>query len=317
MYNMEYFFDETQCPSLMRLHCLAEKITGPEKMCLGLQTLVEFKEVRQNIVKELGGYIAAQQIAQPAAIVNQYLKSITRSSDKLHHYSMLIKKHVPQKITFLGNITDNLSHTITTIISKWPSCNYLQLKVPAAFSYKKMRNLTPRWLWVQQRMSQMITQDELYAVMRTLVRKCKPEKHTRISWQRFLYTEDLLKNLEDLLRKHQSSITFEDAFIELLVSMDYNEKDFLSFYTCHIEESIKSAASFYDKKNVLNAYFDKLEKLPASVIPFTPLHPSPHTKEHLPLKGRLLQELTTHTSVIHQKQLLIEHEMRQLIWKNN
>lgn len=301
----------------MRLQYLADKLTGPEKLTPGLQTLVDFNEVRQHMVKELHAAILTGKLSHPTSLVYQYLKMITQVSDQLHGYTVVIRKHVPQKIAFLSNITDNLTLTITNIVTKWPGCHYLQLPVPAAFLYKKMPVFIPRWLQVKTGLLSIIQNEALRNIVETLVLKCKPDKSIRITWQRFLYTEDLLKNLEELLQKHLNSQQLEEALMELLVAMDYNEKDFIFFYTGCMEANINSKTSFYDKKDLLNWYFDKLEKLPGRIIPFTPMQTNASQKEYTPLKGQLLKELSAHTSELHQKQQSIEKEIQQLIWKSN
>lgn len=317
MHNMEHFIIENTYPSLKRLQCLAERITGIEKMPLGLQTLVDVNDLRTGMLDELSQQVRYLDKQVGPCLIHQYLQQVSHVSDQVHSYAVLIKKHVPEKRLFLQHITEALTGTIKDIVTQWPSCNYLQLKVPGAFLYKKMANLRPRWKTVHQQLILFVQNDTLLKVATAMVKKCRPDKNNRITWQRFLYTEDLLINLEGLLRKNYSEQRFDDMLVDLLVTMDYNEKDFLQYYTRHIEACVSSTSNYYDKKNLLNWYFDKLEKLPNRVIPFTPLHAKPLHREYLPLKGRLLQQLTTYTSAINLKQRLMEREMQQLIWKKN
>lgn len=286
-------------------------------MPLGLNTLAEVNDLRTGMLAELHQQARLLDKHLAPCLVHQYLQQVSNISDQIHEYTMLVKKHVPEKRLFLLHIAEAITATIKDIVTRWPSCNYLQLKVPGAFLYKKMSKLCPRWKTVHQQLMLFVQNGPLLKIANTLVRKCRPDKNSRVTWQRLLYTEDLLNSLEELLHTSYSEQQFDDAFIELLVTMDYNEKDFLHYYTRHIEASVSSTSSYYDKKNLLNRYFDKLEKLPNRVIPFTPVHAIAHHREYLPLKGRLMQQLTTYTSAINHKQRLMEREMQQLIWKKN
>ncbi|MDR6342974.1 hypothetical protein HNQ91_006061 [Filimonas zeae] len=301
----------------MRLQHLAVRITGLEKMTPGLQTLIDVNNMSTSMLEELHVHTHQADKFTAPVMVHLYLQQISNISDQIHEYAMVVRKHVPEKRVFLQHITETITGTIKTIVTKWPSCNYLQMKVPAAFVYKNMRQLCPRWRAVQQQLTLFVQDENLLRIANTLVRKCRPEKNTRVTWHRFLYTEDLLANLEALLRRNYIEARFDDALIDLLVAMDYNEKDFSQYYIRHIEASINNTSNYYDKKKLLNRYADKLENLPNRIIPFVPVHAIAQHREYQPLKGRLKQVLTTYTSAVNHRQLLMEKEMRQLIWKKN
>lgn len=317
MHNMEHSFTEAAYPSLMRLQHLAERITGLEKMTPGLQTLIDVNDMRTSMLEELHAHTRRSEKLTAPCLVHLYLQKVSNISDQIHDYAMVVRKHVPEKRVFLQQITETITSTIKSIVTKWPSCNYLQMKVPGAFLYKNMRQLCPRWRAVQHQLNLFVQDETLLRIANNMVRKCKPEKNTRVTWHRFLYTEDLLANLEALLRRNYIESRFDDALIDLLVAMDYNEKDFSQYYIRHIEASINDTSNYYDKKKLLNRYFDKLENMPNRTIPFVPVHAIAQHREYQPLKGRLKHLLNGYTSAINHRQLLMEKEMRQLIWKKN
>lgn len=286
-------------------------------MTPGLQTLIEVNDMRTGMLEELHAHTRLADKLNAPCLVHLYLQQMSDISDQIHDYARVVRKHVPEKRVFLQHITDTITATIKTIVTKWPACNYLQLKVPGAFLYKNMRQLCPRWRAVQQQLTVFVQDEDLLRITNNLIRRCRPDKNIRITWHRFLYTEDLLANLEALLRRNYMEARFDDVLIDLLVAMDYNEKDFSQYYIRHIEDSINNTSNYYDKKKLLNSYSDKLENLPNRVIPFVPVHAIPQHREYQPLKGRLKQLLTSYTSAINHRQLLMEKEMRQLIWKKS